>query len=40
MTRHHAHTGDHLVMALGSAAVIVLGALCWAGLVRLLGGAA
>jgi hypothetical protein len=39
VSRHHAHPSNHLVMALGSAAVIVLGALCWAGWVRLLGGA-
>lgn len=38
--RHHAHTSDLRVMALAGLAVVVCGALCWSGLVRLLGGAA
>ena len=38
MTRHHAHTGDHLVMALAGLVVGVCASVCWAGLVRLLGG--
>jgi hypothetical protein len=40
VTRHHAHTSDHLVMALGAVVVIACAAICWAGLDRLLGGAA
>lgn len=37
MTRHHAHTSDHLVMALGTVVVIACAAICWAGLDRILG---
>lgn len=39
MTRHHAHAGDHLVMALAGLVAVVAAAVCWSGLVRLLGGA-
>ena len=39
MTRHHAHTGDHLVMALAGTVVIVCAAVVISGLARLLGGA-
>jgi hypothetical protein len=38
MTRHHAHTGDRLVMVLGTAVVLVFGAWSVVGLVRMLGG--
>jgi len=39
VTRHHAHTSDHLVMALAGLAVVVLGAVCWSGLIWLFGAA-
>lgn len=39
MNRHHAHLGDHLVMALAGAVVVVIASIFWSGLVRLLGGA-
>jgi type IV secretory pathway TrbD component len=29
MTRHHAHTGDRLVMVLGAAVVLVFGVAAW-----------
>jgi hypothetical protein len=38
VTRHHAHTGDHLVMAVG-ALVVLIGAVSAVGLALLLGGA-
>lgn len=39
VSRHHAHVGDHVVMAVAGAAV-AFGALSSAGLLCLLGGAA
>lgn len=38
MTRHHAHTSDHLVMALGAVVVIACAAGIATVMVRLLGG--
>lgn len=38
MTRHHAHAGNHLVMALGTVVVIVCGVASW--LIALFGGVA
>jgi hypothetical protein len=40
MSRHHAHTGDLLVMVVSSLVVIVCAAVVISGLARLLGGAA
>jgi hypothetical protein len=39
VTRHHAHTSNHLIMALGAVVVLVFGAWSVVGLVRMLGGA-
>lgn len=40
MSRHHAHAGDHVVMALGAVVVIACAAGIAAVMGRLLGGAA
>jgi hypothetical protein len=40
VTRHHAHAGDHLVMALGAVVVLACAAGIAAVMARLLGGAA
>lgn len=40
MSRHHAHTSDHRVMALGAVVVLVCAAVVGAVLARLLGGVA
>jgi hypothetical protein len=39
MSRHHAHTSDHLVMALGAVVVLACAAVVGVVLARLLGGA-
>jgi hypothetical protein len=38
MTRHHAHAGNHLVMALAGLVAVVCAAVVWTGMVLLIGG--
>lgn len=40
MTRHHAHTGDLLVMVVAGVVVLVCAALVISGFAQMLGGAA
>lgn len=40
MTRHHAHTGDLLVMVVSGAVVLICAAVVISGVARLIGGAA
>lgn len=37
MTRHHAHAGNHLVMALGGLFVLACAAVAWSGWALLIG---